>query len=140
MDEWTELFFLAQKLPSISPTQCYIKEILVSLIIIITITSPPQSHLGRVHHFPSWQKMHSCAACASCAMSTADKSSYSAMGTLHPYHDTNISPLTHRSLTVTFTLTLTLLTILISLQPPASINPQISHSNNVKVTIACNSA
>jgi len=30
--------------------------------------------------------MHSSAACASCAVSTADKSSYSAVGTLHPYN------------------------------------------------------
>jgi len=42
-------------------------------------------------------------------MSTADKSSYSAAGTLHPYH---FSPLIHRCLTLTFTLTLTLLTVL----------------------------
>ena len=95
--------------------------------------------------------------CASCAMSTADKSSYSAAGTLHPYH---ISPLTHQSLTITFTITLTLLAVLVPLQPPAIstrlnvavghgrvglvlldyINPQSSHSNNVKITIACNSA
>jgi len=34
--------------------------------------------------------MHSSAACASCAMSTADKSSYSAAGMLHTQH---ISPL-----------------------------------------------
>jgi len=54
------------------------------------------------------QRMHSSAACASCAMSTADKSNYSAAGTLHPYH---ISPLTHWSLTITFTITLTLFTI-----------------------------
>jgi len=35
--------------------------------------------------------MYSSIGCASCAMSTADKSSYSAAGTLHPYH---FSPLT----------------------------------------------
>jgi len=58
-------------------------------------TNPPQSHFGKAHHYPSWQRMHSSAACASCAMSTADKSSYSAVGTLHPYH---VSPLTHRFL------------------------------------------
>jgi len=46
-------------------------------------TSPPQSHLGTVHLYASWQIMHLSAACA-CAMSTADKSSYSAIGTLHP--------------------------------------------------------
>jgi len=63
-----------------------------------------QSHLGRAYHYPSRQRMHLSAACASCAMSTADKSSYLAMGMLHPHH---ISPLTHRSLTVTFTITLT---------------------------------
>jgi len=39
--------------------------------------------------------MHSSAACASCAMTNADKSSYSVVGTLHPYH---ITSLAHRSL------------------------------------------
>jgi len=76
------------------------------------ITSPPQSHLGRAHRHSLRQRMHSSTACASCAMSTADKSSYSAAGTLHPYH---FSPLTYRSLS------LTLLTVLIPLQPPAGI-------------------
>jgi len=78
-----------------------------------------QSHLGTAHHYLSQQRMHSSAACASCAMSTADKSSYSAAG-MHACH---ISPLTHWSLTITFTLTLTLtlLTLLIPLQPLASI-------------------
>ena len=73
-------------------------------------TSPPESHLGRAHRYPSRQRMHSSTACANCAVSTADKSSYSATGTLHLYHS---SPLTHRSLTVIFTITLTLLTVLI---------------------------
>jgi len=73
---------------------------------------------GKSASLTSRQGMHSSTACASCAISTADKSSYSSVGTLHPYH---ISPLTHRSLTVTFTITLTLLTILIPLQLPASI-------------------
>jgi len=50
-------------------------------------TSPPQSHFGRAHRYASWQIMHSSTACASCALSTADKSSYSAVGTLHPYHN-----------------------------------------------------
>jgi len=62
--------------------------------------------------------MHSSAACASSALSTANKSSYSAIGTLHAYH---ISPLAHqslRSLSIAFMLTLTLLTI--PLQPPAN--------------------
>jgi len=45
----------------------------------------------------------------------ADKSSYSAVGTPHPYH---ISSLTHQSLTIAFMLTLTLLTI--PLQLPAN--------------------
>jgi len=58
---------------------------------IKTTINPPQSHLGRVHHNPSWQRMHSSAAYASRAMSTADKSSFLAMGMLHPYH---FSPLT----------------------------------------------
>jgi len=74
-------------------------------MITIVIVS---SHLGRAHCYPSRQRMHSSAACASCATSIADKSSYLAAGTLHPYR---IIPLTHRSLTVTFTLTLTILTI-----------------------------
>ena len=92
------------------------------LVFVIAVTDilqcPPESHLGRVRRYPSWQRMLSCAACASCTMSTADKSSYSAAGTLYPYH---ISPLTYRSLTIAFTLTLTLLAILIPLQLPASI-------------------
>ena len=46
-------------------------------------TSPPQSHLGTVRRYPSRQRMHSSAACAGCAMSTADKCSYSAAGTLY---------------------------------------------------------
>jgi len=75
------------------------------------VTSPSHNHLGRACHYPSWQRMHSSAVCASCAMS-----SYSARGTLHPYH---ISPFTHWSLTVTFTLTL--LAVLIPLQLPANI-------------------
>jgi len=29
-----------------------------------TITSPPQSHLWRARHHPSWQRMHSSALCA----------------------------------------------------------------------------
>jgi len=48
-------------------------------------------------------------------MSTANKSSYSAVGTLHTF---NISSLAHWSLTIAFMLTLTLLTI--PQQPPAS--------------------
>jgi len=78
-------------------------QILEHFKCIIIITSPPQSYLGRACRYPSWQSMHLSAACASCAMSTADKSSYSAVGTLHTYY---ISPLTHRPLTVTFTITL----------------------------------
>ena len=83
-------------------------------------TSPPQSHLGRVCRYPSWLKMDSSTSCARCAISTADKSSYTAQ--VHYIH-TMIShqSVTHRSLTVTFTITLILLTILIPLQPPASI-------------------
>ena len=84
----------------------------------VILTSLPQSHLGRVHCYLSQQRIHSSTACASGAMSTADNCSYSVVGTLHPYY---FSPLTHRSLTLTFTLTLTLLTIIIPLQPPASI-------------------
>jgi len=45
---------------------------------------------------------------ASCAMYTADKSSYSAEGTLHPYH---FSPLTHQSLTITFTLNVNVIVV-----------------------------
>jgi len=37
-------------------------------------------NLGRVHHHPHDRE------CASCAMYTADKSSHSAAGTLHPYY------------------------------------------------------
>jgi len=81
------------------------------------ITTLPQSHLRRACRYPSLQRMHSSTACASCAMSTADKSSCSSAGTLHPY----ISPLTHQSLTITFTIALALLTILIQLQQPAGI-------------------
>jgi len=58
------------------------------------LTSPPQSYLGRVHCYPSWQRMHLSAACASWAMSTADKSSYmySSAWILHPYYDTTSVP------------------------------------------------
>jgi len=56
------------------------------------VASPPQSHLGRVRCYPSRQRMHLPAACASCAMSTADKSSYSATSTLHPDIDTTSVP------------------------------------------------
>jgi len=52
-------------------------------------TSPPQSHLGTACRYASRQRMHSSAACASCTMSTADKSSYLAVGTLHPYYIPN---------------------------------------------------
>jgi len=58
------------------------------LTIMEMKTSPPQSHLGRVRRYPSWQRVHSSAACVSCAMYAADKSSYSAVGTLHRNHDT----------------------------------------------------
>jgi len=51
----------------------------------LNITSPPQSDLGRALRLPSRQRMHLSAACASCAMSTADKSNHSAVGTPHPY-------------------------------------------------------
>jgi len=54
--------------------------------MITELTSPPQSHLGRVHRHPSLQIMHSSAVCAICAVSTAYKSSYSAAGMLNPYH------------------------------------------------------
>jgi len=81
----------------------------VSISSVINLTSPPESYLGRAHYYSSWQRIHSSAVCASCAMSTTNDCSYSAVGTLHLYH---FSPLTHRSLIVTFTLTLTLLTIL----------------------------
>jgi len=66
-------------------------------------------------------RMHSSAAYASCTSATADESSYSADGTLHPHH---FSPLTHRSIILTFTLNLTPLTVLIPLlplPPPAGI-------------------
>jgi len=46
-------------------------------ITIGTITSPPQSNLGRVHSRLSWQRMHSSAACVSCAISTGDMSNHS---------------------------------------------------------------
>jgi len=55
-------------------------------LLYVFVTSPPQSQLGRVCGYPSWQRMHSSTACASSAMSTADKSSYSAADTLYPYY------------------------------------------------------
>ena len=42
--------------------------------------SPPQSHLGRGHRYPSRQRLDSP---ASCAIPTADESNHSATGTLH---------------------------------------------------------
>jgi len=68
--------------------------------MLTNIKSPPQSHLGKARRYPSRQRMHSSTACASSAMSIADKSSYSATDKLHPYQ---FSPLTNRSLTITFT-------------------------------------
>jgi len=56
-----------------------------------TLNKSCQSHLGKAHSYSSQQRMHSSAACVSCAKSTADKSSYSAAGMLHPYH---LRPLT----------------------------------------------
>ena len=51
-----------------------------------TTTSPPQCHMGTARRHPSRQRMHSPASCAiSCAMPTADESSHSAAGTLHPH-------------------------------------------------------
>jgi len=46
----------------------------------------PQSHLGRAHLHPSWQRMDSPAACASFAVPTADESNHSVAGTLYPHH------------------------------------------------------
>jgi len=60
--------------------------------------------LRKILILPIQHRMHSSTACASCTMPTADESSYSANGTLHPHH---FSPLTHQSLTLTFTLNLT---------------------------------
>jgi len=48
-------------------------------------TSPPQGHLGRPRHHPSWQRMDSPIACASCTMHTAYKSNHSATIMLHPH-------------------------------------------------------
>jgi len=39
---------------------------------LVNKSSP--SHLGRVHCYPSWQRMYSSAVCASCAMSTVNSS------------------------------------------------------------------
>jgi len=80
------------------------------------ITSPPQSHLGRVHRYPSQQRMHSSAACDSCAVSTAGKSSYSYSAMAMPHLCQSLD-----TLVPNLTITLTLLTTLIQLQPPASI-------------------
>ena len=57
------------------------------LKVIITITSPSQSHLEEPHHPPpSWQRTDSPAVCASCAMTTADESNHSAASILYPHH------------------------------------------------------
>jgi len=97
-------------------------------------TSPPESHLGRVHCSPSWQRMDSP---ASCAIPTAAKSNHSAMVTLHP----------HRS--ATCVLYVTLLTLHCPIPPKEKksapsitgyINPQSSNWNNGKMKIACNCA
>ena len=76
--------------------------------------------LQKILILPTRPVMHSSAACASCTMPTANESTYSPDGTLHPHH---FSPLSHQSLAVTFTLNLTLTprTILIPLPPLASI-------------------
>jgi len=68
-------------------TLCYVMEPLWKILIL-----------------PIWHRMHSCTACASCTMPTADESHYSANGMLHSHHS---SPLTHQSLTLTFSLNLT---------------------------------
>ena len=73
--------------------------------------SAQQSNFWRPRHLPSQQRMQSSPVCASCAMSTADKYSHLAAGMLQPYH---FSPLTHWSITLTFTLTL--ITLVIPLQ------------------------
>jgi len=45
------------------------------------ITSQPQSHLGRAHHYTSWKRLLDSP--ASCTIPTADESNHSATGTLH---------------------------------------------------------
>ena len=52
----------------------------------ITITTPPQRHLGRAPFHFTWQRMHSPALFAtSCAMCTADKFNHSHSAVLPQY-------------------------------------------------------
>jgi len=110
-----------------------IKTILtMSISTITTKTSPAQSHLERAHWPPRGREcivthqLHVLA--VQCPLQTSPVTQ--AEGSLHPYH---FGPLTHQSITLTFTPTL--LTILILLQPPASIQQAMDKITNYAYTL-----
>jgi len=60
---------------------CVVLSYRVYNVMIIIVTSPPQSHLGRARSYPLRQRLDSPISCAAnCAIPTADKSNYSATG------------------------------------------------------------